>query len=72
MVQVPIWNWSEGRYEINASKTATAIARMELADLREKISLQVEQSRFKVKEAQKKVAMRATQESIIFFIILRF
>ncbi len=57
MVQVPIWNWREGRYKINASKTATAIARMELADLREKISLQVEQSRFKVKEAQKKVAM---------------
>ena len=57
IVQVPIWNWHEGRYKVNAGKNATAIAQVELEDLREKISLQIEQSRFKVKEAQKKVAM---------------
>lgn len=57
VVQVPVWSWFEGRYKINASKTATAMASMELADAREKISLQVEQNRFKVKEAQKKLNM---------------
>ena len=57
IVQVPIWNWHEGRYKVNATKTATSIAQLELNDLREKISLQVEQSKFKLKEAHKKVTM---------------
>ena len=57
VVQVPVWSWFEGRYKLNASKTATAMASMELDDVREKISLQVEQNRFKVKEAQKKLNM---------------
>lgn len=57
IVQIPVWNWFEGRYKMNASKGATAIASMELDEVREKISLQVEQNRFKVKEAQKKLNM---------------
>ena len=57
LVQVPIWSWREGHYKINATKTATSIAQLELQDLREKIALQVEQYRFKVKEAQKKATM---------------
>lgn len=57
MVQVPVWNWFEGKYKVNAAKTATAMAQMELADTQEKINLQVAQSRFKVKEAYKRLSM---------------
>lgn len=57
MLQVPVWNWFEGVYKIRASKAAASMARMELADAQEKISLQVTQSRFKLKEARKKLAM---------------
>lgn len=57
MVQVPIWSWHEGRYKVNASRAATKMAELELQDAREKISLQVEQHRFKVKEANKRLQM---------------
>ncbi len=57
LVQVPVWNWFEGVYKVRASKTATNIARLELDDAREKIDLQVEQSRFKVDEAKKRLQM---------------
>lgn len=54
LVRVPIWNWNEGTYKVRATKAATQIAQMELADATEKISLQVSQCRFKVKEAHRK------------------
>ncbi|MBR1427721.1 MAG: TolC family protein [Prevotella sp.] len=57
MVRMPIWNWQEGTYKIRASKTATQIANMELNEARELIELQVNQNQFKVKEANKKLAM---------------
>lgn len=57
LVQVPLWNWFEGSYNIRASKAATNIAMMELSDLQEKINLQVTQSQFKVKEALKRYTM---------------
>lgn len=57
MVRVPLWNWFESTYKIRASKTATIIAELELDEAREKIELQVSQSSFKVKEAEKKLAM---------------
>lgn len=57
IVRVPVWNWFESSYKIKASKTATAIAQMELEDAREMIELQVNQSSFKVSEANKKLAM---------------
>jgi len=57
MVRVPVWNWFEGSYKVRASKLVTNMAEMELSDAREKIDLQVAQSRFKVKEAQKRLAM---------------
>ena len=56
-VQIPVWNWMEGTYKIRATKAAANIAEMELNDTREKIQLQVAQSRFKVSEAQKKLEM---------------
>jgi len=57
LVRIPVWNWFEGRYKINAVKAATSIANMELSEIREKISLQISQSRFKVTEAQKRLIM---------------
>lgn len=56
-LQVPVWNWQEGTYKVRAAKAATNIAQMELNDALEKIQLQVSQSRFKVKEAEKRYAM---------------
>ena len=57
VVRVPVWNWGEVKYKVRASKGATAMANLELDDAREMISLQVRQSNFKVKEAQKKLTM---------------
>ncbi len=57
LLQVPVWNWLDSKYKIRASKAATRMAGMELADMQEKIGLQITQSRFKVAEAGKKLAM---------------
>ena len=57
VMQVPIWNWNESRYRTRSAKTMTSIAHLELSDLRSKINLQVEQSRFKLKEANRKLDM---------------
>lgn len=57
LMRVPIWNWFETANKIRASKAATSIARLEYEEAREKIQLQLNQSSFKVKEANKKYAM---------------
>ena len=57
MVRVPIWNWGDVMYKVRASKGATAIANLELAEAREMIELQVNQVTFKVDEANKKLTM---------------
>lgn len=57
MVRVPVWNWMETSYKVKASKTASAMVNLELDEAREKIELQVSQSKFKMKEAQKRLAM---------------
>ena len=57
LVRMPLWDWREGRYKIRASKAATTIAQMERSDLVEKINLQVEQHRFKYREALRRVEM---------------
>lgn len=57
VARVPIWNWGDVRYKVRASKGATAIASLELEEAREKIELQVSQSRFRVDEALKRLTM---------------
>lgn len=57
IVQVPVWNWFDCAYKVRAAKATTNIAQMNLDDTREKIHLQIAQSQFKVKEAQKKLNM---------------
>lgn len=57
MLQVPIWNWREGHYKVQAAKSEARIAQYKLEEAREKIELQVNQASFKVNEAAKKLAM---------------
>lgn len=57
LVRIPLWNWGDVMYKVRASKGATSIANLELAEAREKIELQVNQSTFKVDEANKKLTM---------------
>ena len=57
MVRVPLWNWMEGTYKVRASKIASAMVELEKDDIAEKIELQVSQSQFKVKEANRRLAM---------------
>ncbi|MCR5076657.1 MAG: TolC family protein [Prevotella sp.] len=68
-VQVPIWNWGEGRYKVRATKTATSIAQMELEDARKKVELEVEQNRFRLRDANRQLAtahknMAAAEENL--------
>lgn len=60
LVRVPLWNWGDVAYKVRASKGATAIAHLELAEAREKIELQVNQNTFKVDESNKRLAMAQT------------
>lgn len=57
LVRVPLWNWGDVMYKVRASKGATSIANLELAEAREMVELQVNQSTFKVDEANKKLTM---------------
>ena len=57
MMRVPIWNWGDTMYKVRASKRATSIANLELAEAREMIALQVNQVTFQVGEANKKLTM---------------
>lgn len=57
LVQIPVWNWFEGNYKVKAAKSSTSIAAMELREAREKINLQIAQSRYKVSEAEKRLSM---------------
>ena len=57
LVRIPIWNWGDVAYKVRASKGATAIANLEMQDVREKIELQVNQNTFKVEEANKRLTM---------------
>ena len=57
MVRVPLWSWMEGTYKVRASKIATSMLELQKDDIREKVELQVSQSQFKVKEANRRLAM---------------
>ena len=57
LVRVPIWNWGDVAYKVRAAKGATTIATLQRDEIREKIELQVNQSAFKVNEANKKLEM---------------
>lgn len=56
VVHIPIWNWGEGKYKVRASRNATSIAELQLADARNKIRLQVEQTQFQMHDAETRLA----------------
>ena len=60
MVRVPIWNWVDNMYKVRASKGATTIINLELAEAREKIELQTTQTAYQVEEANKRLALAET------------
>lgn len=53
-LQIPIWHWGEGMHKVRAAKADQQIAALQFEEAREKITLQVNQTRFQVIEAQKK------------------
>ena len=57
LLRIPVWNWGDVKYKVRASKGATTMANLELAEARELIELQVNQSNFRVNEAYKKLEM---------------
>lgn len=62
MLRVPVWSWMDGAYKVRATKAATKIAELTLSETKEKMELQINQQRFKVKEANKHLKM--AQENI--------
>ncbi len=57
MARIPIWNWKDTEYKVNAAKAASNIAEMELEEATELIELQVSQNKFKITEAQRKLTV---------------
>lgn len=57
LVRIPVWNWGDVAYKVRASKGATTIARLQMDEAREKITLQVNQSNFQVREANRTLEM---------------
>ncbi len=57
VVRMPLWEWNEGRYKLAATRAATTIAKLEHSDLEEKVNLQIEQERFKVREAYRRLEL---------------
>ena len=55
MLRVPLWNWGDVAYKVRAAKGANTIARLEMDELREKMELQLEQSRLQLDEANKRL-----------------
>lgn len=57
MIRVPVWNWFEGEYKVRSSKLSTCIAELELSEAQEKIELQVNSCKFKIREANRRLSM---------------
>jgi len=55
MVKIPLSGWWEGSYKRNSARAETNIQRYQLEEAREKIELQVNQSVYKINEAEKKL-----------------
>lgn len=57
MVKIPLWHWGGLTNKYKAAKTEATIKRLELADAKDKIELQVNQASFKNQEAWKTYEM---------------
>ena len=56
-LKVPVWNWGEGRYKVRSARAEAQIARLNLDEAREKVQLQVSQSRLRANEAVRKLQL---------------
>jgi outer membrane protein TolC len=64
VVNVPIFHWGDKQHQLRAAQAETRIKRLEIDEAKEKIELQVNQAKFKLKEAQKKqIAASKNKES---------
>lgn len=53
MVSVPLWHWGGNYNKYKASQTNETVMRLNLADAKEKVALQVQQASYKAQEAVK-------------------
>lgn len=65
MVNIPLVTWGERCYKVKAARAEESIARYRLEETREKVELQVNQSRQKVEEARERLltATRSREEA---------
>ena len=57
LIRIPVWNWGDVAYKVRAAKGISAIAQLEMEEMREKMELQANQSNFKLSESQRKLAL---------------
>lgn len=57
IVKIPLWHWGGNYNKYKAAESATTIQKIELADVKEKIELQVNQASFKTQESIKTYKM---------------
>lgn len=62
-VNLPILPWGDRTYKVKAAKAEAESARLELEEVREKIELQVSQSRQKVREAHERYAASLSSQA---------
>lgn len=62
-VSIPILTWGDRSYKVNAAKAEGVAARFELDETREKIELQVSQSRQKITEARERYAASESSQA---------
>lgn len=63
VIKIPIWHWGGLSNKYKAAQAEAKIKRLELADAREKVELQVRQASFKCQEARKTLNM--TQSNLV-------
>lgn len=56
-LKVPVWNWKEGHYKVSAARADAQMQRLRLAEVSEKIELQVNQQSFRLNEARKRLSL---------------
>lgn len=62
-VNIPILTWGDRSYKVKSARAAAAAARFELEETREKIELQVCQSRQKLREAHERYAVSVSSQA---------
>ncbi|GHT77789.1 alkaline protease [Bacteroidia bacterium] len=64
MVNVPLFHWGEQFHQLKSAQAETRVKHLEMDEAKEKIELQVNQSKFKVAEARKRmIAATKNKES---------